>query len=367
MKFVTMFPSAENIHLIKDVGMIPYIMHKKFGYKSELACYKNGEYPFINVEVKGLELKFIKKYTGKAVIDGALYLLKSSKKIDVLHLFHFGKRDIIWIWIYTLLNREGKIYLKLDADNTIKKTVNPCDNSLKAKIKKYTLKRCKLITVETLNIYNFLIDNWKIAIEYLPNGFYDYGKKEPINYENKINTILTVGRIGTFQKATEVLLEGFKCAANKIENWKLKVVGPIEKDFEVYIKDFMKSNPELRERIEFTGAIYDRVKLEEEYKKAKIFCLTSRYEGFPLVFLEAIKHGCYIISTNFNAAYDITNNEKYGMIFDIDNSKQLSDSLVKACNNEMTIKQNFHETNKFCYENFYWPVLCKQICDFLDE
>ncbi|AGX45192.1 glycosyltransferase [Clostridium saccharobutylicum] len=361
MRFVTMFPETKNIHLTKDVGMIPFIMYKKFGYDSTIVCYKNGKYDYLRDEVKGLKINFIKKYTGKSIIDGAIYLLGNAKKIDVLHLFHLGKREIVWINLYKILNKNGKVYLKFDADYKIKKAINPSMNTLKSKIKNITLRKCKLTSVETLNIYKFLREEWKINVEHIPNGFYDYGKKEIVQYTNKDNIILTVGRIGSYQKATEILLEGFRLASSGLNNWRLRIVGPIEESFKDYMNKFITKNPNLKEKIEFTGAIYNRKKLEEEYRKAKIFCLTSRYEGFPLVFLEAIKHGCYIISSDFDAAYDITNNEKYGDVFTIDDVNELSICLTKDCNQEQKLRENCYKIQEYNYEEFYWPIICEKI------
>jgi hypothetical protein len=61
MTFVTLFPGATNIHLTKDVGMIPFIMHKYYGYDSTLVCYKNDEYDYLETEVKGLKIDFLEK------------------------------------------------------------------------------------------------------------------------------------------------------------------------------------------------------------------------------------------------------------------------------------------------------------------
>ena len=43
-------------------------------------------------------------------------------------------------------------------------------------------------------------------IKYIPNGFYDDGIREDTHYDNKENLIITVGRIGSFEKNNEVLL-----------------------------------------------------------------------------------------------------------------------------------------------------------------
>lgn len=367
MKFVTIFAETKNIHLTKDVGMIPYIMYKEYGSDAEIACYKNGEYPYLNNEVKGLKMNFIKNVTGKSILDVGLYLLRNSKKIDILHLFHYDLKISFWICIYKLLNKKGKIYLKLDADYHIKKTTNPSFNSLKSHLKKFALNRCNLISVENNAIYNFLKNKWKIDVKYIPNGFYDYRKRQIVNSKTKENTILTVGRIGTYQKATEILLEGFKIANDKLSNWKLKIVGPIEKEFQNYINNFIYENPNLKSKIEFMGPIYNRNDLQIEYKKARIFCLTSRYESFGLVFLEAMQAGCYIISSDIESAEDVTDYETYGSIFKIDNVNELAESLIRNCSDDEKLNRICYEIQEYAYKKFYWPNLCKQILSYLDE
>ena len=307
MRFVTIFPEAENIHLIKDVGMIPYIMNKKYDFKSKIVCYKNGSYPYKKNEFKDIDLEFIKKITGNKLIDQIIYLIKNSKKIDILNLIHLTQINLILINIYKLINKKGKVYLKMDANINIKNTVNPSLNTIKGIIKRKSIEKCELISVETKELHKYLLENWKINVEYVPNGFYDFESIDDNKREIKENIILTVGRIGAYEKANEVLLEAFKLANSKLEDWKLRVVGPIEEEFKEYINNFLCENPTLKDKITFLGPIYDLEKLELEYKRAKVFCLTSRSEGFPLVFLEAIKNGCYIITSNILAAYDITN------------------------------------------------------------
>ncbi|WP_242954250.1 hypothetical protein [Clostridium puniceum] len=71
-------------------------------------------------------------------------------------------------------------------------------------------------------------------------------------------------------------MKAFKIAPEKIEGWKLKLVSSIEPAFNQYVNDYLSSYPELKSKIIFTEPIYDRKLLMEEYKKSKIFCLTSR-------------------------------------------------------------------------------------------
>lgn len=361
MNFVTLFPETENVHLLKDVGMIPYILFKHCGYDSTLACYKNSSnYTFLDNEVKGLKIDFIKKITGNSTKDGLIYLIKNARKIDVLNTYHFTARSLYWIYLYKMLNPKGKAYLKLDADYRIK-DYNLNGTSIKAVIKRHILKKIQLVSIETVALYNHVNKNWPIKVHYIPNGFYDSGIRNAIKYEDKENTICTVGRIGSYQKAIEILLEGFRIASSKLGDWKLKIIGPIEDTFRIYIDNFFKNNPILKERVLFTGPIFNRNELEQQYRNSKVFCLTSRWEGFPLVFLEAIKNGCYVISSDFEAAFDVTDNEKYGDLFPIDNIDDLSQCFIKSCHQAKKLEENCKKIQGYAYENFYWPTICKKI------
>src|SRR5690606_18185735 len=66
--------------------------------------------------------------------------------------------------------------------------------------------------------------------------------------------------------------------------------------------------------------------------KAKIFTLTSKLEGFPLVFSEAVNYGCLVISSDVDAAYDITKNGETGFIFTYPNVDELANCIVNAVN-----------------------------------
>lgn len=363
MNFITLFPGARNIELTKDVGMIPFILYKHYGYTASVACYQNGDYPYLDNEVKGLQLKIIKKYTGNEIIDSIIFLLKHAKQIDVLNLYHLSKKSCIFILFYKILNLKGKVYLKLDADYRIKDISYKVVKRIFFRI---LIKVCNFVSIESTKLQEYL-KSYKIFVRYIPNGFYDYDKKSFIDWNCKYKIISTVGRIGTTQKANEVLLEAFKLAYRSIPGWQLMLIGPIEKDFDSYKEKFFMNNPELKDKILFTGPIYDKAALTEMYKKTSVFVLTSRWEGFPLVFPEALKNGCYIVSTNLDPAYDITNNETYGKLFNIDDMNALANILIDVCNNESLLKENIKKAQEFAYARFYWPTICENIHNYLNK
>jgi glycosyltransferase involved in cell wall biosynthesis len=356
-RFLTIFPFATNIHLIKDVGMIPYILQKELNYESTLLCYKNDDYHYLETEVKGLNIIYLKKIFHHPLLDVLCFLIFNARKYQVLQVFQLLRSTLLVCFFFKILTLgEGKTYLKLDADYRIL-------NYLPSKIAKYLLKKMDVVSVEnkTYFIQLNLSKQLGIKVDYIPNGFYDHGIREPLDLNKKENKIITIGRIGTEQKATEILCKAFKEFSIYNKDWKLEVIGPIEDDFKPFIVNYFKQNPDLKQRVTFTGPVNNRKVLEDYYATAKIFALTSRYEGFPLVLTEAAKFGCFIISTDLPATKDLINDEQYGKLFPIDDYDNLTNILKDISNKQSTMTKLSSEFQVFAYEHFYWPEICKKI------
>ncbi len=147
---------------------------------------------------------------------------------------------------------------------------------------------------------------------------YDYSAKE--------NIILSTARIGAEEKNTMMLLEAFKNIPLEIrKGWKLRLVGPIEDGFlEVYEK-FLNENSGLEDSIELIGNVDDRSALFNEYKKAKIFSLTSDFESFGISFIEAAALGDIIVSTENSGLED-----SIELIGNVDDRSALFNEYKKA-------------------------------------
>ena len=374
--FVTVFTETENFHLVKDVGQLPYFMYKTEGYDATLISYQNNvEYPLINNEVDGLKLNFIPNKGRFLYFElGVLYyLLNKSKSIAVLNLFHFKKDNILYLLIYKLVNPQGKAYIKLDMDILFFKNYNAflfsnyaLKNFILKALTSWIFKLTDLFSVETdqakdylLNVYPEL-QNKLICI---PNGVDNlYLDKEiPIKaFQEKENIILTVGRIGTHQKNTELLLDALKIT--DLKDWKVYILGPIEESFKKYIADFYRESPQLENKIIFTGNITDRKELFDWYNRSKIFCLSSRYEGFPIAFPEALYFGNYLISSPVSSAEHITSKGKYGTVAKAD-AHEFSNALQNSIEPGFLSSQRYEEIRRFSKDNFTWPGIVKKLAD----
>lgn len=107
------------------------------------------------------------------------------------------------------------------------------------------------------------------------------------NHENKI--VLSIGRLNE-QKGFDMLLDAWIKVVAKNPYWKLLIVGEghLRNEFENFIS---KNN--LSESVELVG---NQANVSEYYRKADVLCLSSRYEGLPMVLLEAISFGLPIVS-----------------------------------------------------------------------
>lgn len=362
-RFVTLFPETKNVNLIKSNGMVPYSLNLLGKYKCKIVSYNNDTYSYLKSEIPGVEMDFLEKTSGNATLDGCYYLIKNANQIDILHIYHLTPQSFAFAMAYKLCNRKGIVYLKLD--NTQNELFNR--SALKRFLKLKAIKIFDVISSESRLFCEDVNRKYKTSIRFIPNGFYEKEYNPRIEFKKEKN-ILTVARIGTPEKANNVMVEGFIKALPNIKGWTLTMVGDVTPDFEQYMNDIFSQNPECKERIRFTGSITDRKKLSELYEKSTIFTLTSISEGFPTVFVEAIRSGCYILSTRLKyIPEEITDFERFGKICDINDVDGYCQLLVKACNNYDQIINMQCEIKQYAYENYYWPNTAKKLDALIEE
>ena len=108
----------------------------------------------------------------------------------------------------------------------------------------------------------------------------------------KRKIVLSVGRL-TSQKGFDLLLEVWEnVRQNDISNWTLYIVGSGELE-NVLKKKIAQLNFETSVQL-----IPSTREIEKYYQQAAIFCMTSRFEGFPMVLLEAQAFGLPLVSFN---------------------------------------------------------------------
>ena len=180
-------------------------------------------------------------------------------------------------------------------------------------------------------IANFNIDKSKVVTIYNPvdiNRIENLSREELSHpwFNDSIPVILSAGRL-TKQKGFDFLLRAFSILRKEI-NARLVILG--EGEDELYLKN-LSNRLGIDVSVDFLGFKENPYKY---MKRATIYVMSSLYEGFPMVLLEAMACGVPVISTIYNPGFsEIVENEKNGLLVPVANEKALADAMLRLLNN----------------------------------
>lgn len=138
----------------------------------------------------------------------------------------------------------------------------------------------------------------------------------------KSKHFLAVGRFSRRHKGFDLLIEAFHLFAQRNKEWDLDIVGEGEEG-PLYLSLIKKYHLEERVKIHpFTNHIQDY------YSEAQIYVLSSRWEGFGLVLVEAMAHGLPIVSSDLPTSEEIMGD--FGLYFKNGNAQELAKKLEDA-------------------------------------
>ena len=144
------------------------------------------------------------------------------------------------------------------------------------------------------------------------------GKQAEVNSKR----FLAIGRFSYQHKGFDLLIEAFYIFSKKNKEWKLDIVG--EGKEEVLYRSLIKKY-HLEERViihPFTNNI------QKYYSHAQIYVLSSRWEGFGLVLVEAMAHGLPVVSSNLPTSKEIMGD--FALYFNNGNIEDLVRQLENA-------------------------------------
>jgi len=138
------------------------------------------------------------------------------------------------------------------------------------------------------------------------------------------NAMLAVGRF-TFQKGFDLLLEAWRLVARHSADCQLWIVGDGED------KQKLKA---LVEEYQLGGSVIifePTSTISDYYSQAKWFCLSSRFEGFPMVLLEASSWGLPIVAFDCDTGpAEIITHRANGLLCPPEDTDALSAAIVEA-------------------------------------
>lgn len=171
---------------------------------------------------------------------------------------------------------------------------------LRNKIRKilYKKKNVKVVCLTETDKKKFLHDG--INAYCIPNFIYPIETQ----YNIESNNILAIGRL-EYQKNFALLIEAFAISKVYLDGWKLTIVG------EGSELNTLNKLIEEKSMKSFVSIKNYTKQIEKFYDNAGLFSMTSRFEAFPMVLLEAMNHNLPVLITDFpTGAQEILGKDK---------------------------------------------------------
>lgn len=142
--------------------------------------------------------------------------------------------------------------------------------------------------------------------------------------------ILTIGRF-THQKGFDLLLPIWKNVLSRTSGWRLRIIGDGELK-----SDILKLAHDLQIS-DFVDFIDPTLDVSKYYLSSSIYVMTSRFEGLPLVLIEAKAFGLPIISYDCDTGpRDIVNHKQDGVLVPLMDSYKFEEELIDLMGSSQT-------------------------------
>lgn len=135
--------------------------------------------------------------------------------------------------------------------------------------------------------------------------------------------VLAVGRL-TYAKGFDVLLDAWAKVIRRHPDWRLVIVGDGEEREALQAQQLRLG---IEHSVEMPGATNN---VSEYYRQASIFCLSSRYEGFGLVLIEAMSFALPVVTSDCKTGpRELVDDGINGLKVPVEDATSLAAALVR--------------------------------------
>ena len=220
------------------------------------------------------------------------------------------------------------------------------------------------ILVTSPYIARLLTRDYNVApsrITAAPPGF-DPPGREDRRVKKTPPLILSVGLLAQ-RKGHDILLRALSRIVDL--EWQAVIVGRAHEPETVSALNELHKALGLAQRVRFAGAV-PQATLDQLYSEASLFALATRYEGYGIVFGEAMRHALPIISTTAGAVPD-TVPTSAGLLVPTDDMEGFADALRHLlCNTDL--RSRYAKAARLAAERLpSWPETARRVVAVLDR
>lgn len=176
-----------------------------------------------------------------------------------------------------------------------------------------------------------------------------------------VNRAIAVGKLDS-QKGFDMLIDAWALEKDNLKNWELDIYG--QGEWELLLKEKIKFY-DLGDSINLRGVTKN---IETEFLNSSLFLFPSRYEGFSLVFIEAMNCGLPIVSFDCpEGPSELILENDIGFLVPANNLIKFSESMVRLTKDEKLRermgKKSFEKSKNFSKENIMkmWDNLFRNL------
>lgn len=276
----------------------------------------NAAVKFYNINVKGNPINYFIKYK-----KGIRKVIKSINP-DVISVCDDGLKGLLVPLIFgkktpVIYERHASVNLNFGDKNR---------TSFLQIIKKYLTHKLMIFGAKKFDAFVILTrgnkDDWPgVKCSVIPNPI--SFENEDVSKNNSQKIVLAVGS-QSYNKGYDRLIDIWSIVSKKHLDWKLEIFGKIDESLNLqrHIEALG-----LDTSISFNKPVKNIV---QQYKKASIFALTSRSEGFGMVLIEAMSFGVPCISFNCpHGPADIIKDGEDGFLIENGEIQEFAKSIIR--------------------------------------
>lgn len=313
MKIIFIISSLKNKAGSERVATVlaNYISQK---HNVTVICREEGiAYPINEkVQVEVIEGNVFKWYQGLAAFlknnESDLIVVHSMEKLGLLVSCVKGMKAPLWTYEHVSYD-SNSWYIKI--------------------LKRFFYKKIdKVLTLTNADLVSYKKFHKKVEVVNNPSPFRLQFERE----KDGSNVIIAIGRL-SYQKGFDLLVDAWALLGKRYPEWTLRIYG----DGPDYLPLKQKIDILQYNNIDLCGPI-DNV--EKIYSEAAIYVMSSRYEGLPMVLIEAQSYGLPIVSFNCpHGPAEIVEHGVNGLLVESGSVAHLASSLEKLMLNKSLSKE----------------------------
>lgn len=201
--------------------------------------------------------------------------------------------------------------------------------------------------------------NPRAAIETIPNGV----DRALLDAEaSEEHHLLFLGRLETYQKGLDVLLEAFTRLSSDHPGLRLIMAGS-GKDESALRREIERLG--LGDSVDLVGRVEGTAKIDL-LRKCLLCVMPSRYEGWPIVGLEAAACAKAVIGTDISGFTEVIQHEKTGWIVPVDNAQALAGAISKLVNDD-ALRQRLGQQARAWAQAYAWEEIAEHQLQYYER